>query len=83
MVSVNGKTSAVYVGVEFFTAVDKRKQFPFEVCQSDHIADRVFDLIKRLLVRCVPFKTVVLLQKLTEWGCQCTQVWDKWGHVVC
>ena len=34
VVSVDGKTSAVQVGVEFLAAVDNSKQFPFDVCVS-------------------------------------------------
>ena len=34
VVSVDGKTSAVKVGVEFLAAVDNSKQFPFDVCVS-------------------------------------------------
>ena len=34
VVSVDGKTSALQVGVEFLVAVDNSKQFPFDVCVS-------------------------------------------------
>ena len=34
VVSVDSKTTAVKVGVEFLAAVDNSKQFPFDVCVS-------------------------------------------------
>ena len=34
MVSVDSKTSAVKVGVEFLAAVDNSKQLPFDFCVS-------------------------------------------------
>ena len=34
VVSVDGETSALQVGVEFLATVDNSKQFPFDVCVS-------------------------------------------------
>ena len=45
VVSVDGKTSAVQVGVEFLVAVDNSKQFPFDVCVSIWRKRQVYGLV--------------------------------------